>query len=178
MVIAVILGIAACGDSRSGREQPTEQAKPSRNERTETTAAGQTRLGAWPAVADPCGLVTKAEVEGLAKQPVIQETRKGTCLHRGGQPGSKVAASMTVAALQATSPQALDVVARTVAGLVPGAAGEPIRGVGDDARIVRSELVTFLFVKSGDRYLTVSVAGFDDPLAAAKTLATHALQRL
>jgi len=173
LVVIVMLGLVACGDARSGRAGQDGPPK-------DGTAAGvgAPKTGEQPALANPCALVGKAEIEQVAKQPVIQETQQGTCMSRSGQPGSQLVVSMAVAPLPSTSPQALDAVAQAVAGLVPGASREPLPGVGDDARIVRSELVTLLFVKSGDRYLTVSVTGSDDPLAVVTTLATRALTRL
>ncbi|MGH8902200.1 MAG: hypothetical protein ACRDYA_11090 [Egibacteraceae bacterium] len=169
MIIAVVLGLAACGDAGAGREQPNGQARPPRTARVTATTPVQT---------DPCALLTKAEVEGIVRQPVIQEVQEETCTHRGGQPGSKLVTAMTVAPLPAKSPDALDAVARAVGGLVPGAVVEPLAGVGDDARAVKSQLVTLLFVKSGDRYLTISVTGSDDPLSAARALVMQALPRL
>lgn len=168
MVAAVALGLAGCGDGRSGREQPAGQAD----------SPGEAAAAAAPVLADPCSLVTKAEVEGVVRQAVVQEAQQGTCLHRGDQPGSTFVTAMTVAGLPSKSPGALGAVAEAVAGLVPGAKGEPVPGVGDDARVVRTDLVTLLFVRSGDRYLTVSVTGSDDPVAAAKALALRAIERL
>lgn len=176
MTIAVALGLAACGDAGAGREQPTGQVRPPENASAATSAPVQT--GGGRQLANPCALLTKAEVEGILKQPVIQEAQEGICMHRGGQPGSKLVTAMTVAPLPATSPDALDAVARAVGGLVPDAAVEPLAGVGDEARVVKSQLVTLLFVRSGDRYLTISVAGFDDPLTAARALVMQALPRL
>lgn len=178
VLVAVVLGLAACGNAGSGREQPTGQAGPPKGEKVAATGAPKTAAGGQPALPNPCSLVSKAEIEKVAKQPVLQEAQQGTCLNRGNQPGSTLVVSMAVTPLPSKSPQALDAVAQAVAGLVPGASREPLPGVGDDARIVRSEVVSLLFVKTGDRYLTISVAGSDDPLAVLKTLATHALQRL
>ncbi|MGH3927094.1 MAG: hypothetical protein ACRDTT_30210 [Pseudonocardiaceae bacterium] len=171
-VIAVAFGLAACGEAGTGREQPTGQARPPKS-----ASAAPVQVGGRP-LANPCALLTKAEVESIVRQPVVQETQEDTCAHRGAQPGSKLVTAMTVAPLPAKSPDALDAVARAVGGLVPGAVVEPLAGVGDDARAVKSQPVTLVFVRSGDRYLTVSVAGSDDPLTAARALVMQALPRL
>jgi hypothetical protein len=126
-----------------------------------------------------CRFVTNSEAQsimGLALTPT--EDADVGCVYDSGQSARAGVSYYETSALE--DHFAADVTTFSDPEITPGATVEPVSGVGDEAVRVRSDSVTYLFIKRGGGYFTVIVGGLDDSrnTQAADALGSLAVSRL